>query len=653
MNLDPPLKTDTRLIASGQSGMNRLLHATGLHITLLILISLAIYSNTFHVPFILDDEGSIQLLIPAHGLANYFKGWDGYNYLPNRAFGYFTFALNYEFGGLKLPGYHAVNLVIHTLTGLLVYSLVRQMFRTPYMQGSNTPPEYVRAFAFVVALFFVCHPIQTQAVTYIVQRLTSMTTMFYFAALVCYLRWRIADQKASNRPGWYILALLSTLLAMKTKEISFTLPAIIALFELLFFGMPNRMQILKMTPLLLTVLVIPLTTYYKIKPVIEAAGGKGSFLSDVNTQTYDIVQLTRPEYFFTQLSVIVTYLRLLFFPVNQHLDYDYPITRTILELRPLLSLLLLLSLVTLALYMVIKSRQSPVQSIQQPDTSTPALLRLASLGIFWFFITLSIESSIIVIKDVIYEHRLYLPSFGFFLSMTAFGALALKSLENRFKMARNLLITATACIALFLSIAAYSRNNVWGDWITFWSDNVAKAPAKARPHLILGIGYYYREDFANAMREYQEALRLKPNFIEAYYNMGLVHYAKKEYREAISMYMKVLGISAFDAKQFAQAYNDIGISYSELGEISQAVAAFAAAVKFNPEFVEYRINHAFALATAGNLDDALREYKTALSLAPGNSYALEAIKEVEMQKAGGGKPSSNPLRVPGKKQQVY
>src|SRR5512138_3063149 len=108
-----------------------------IHILILTLVALIAYSNTLQVPMLLDDEGSIQLHKPVHGLANYFaEGWPGYNFLPNRAFGYLTFALNYEFSELNVAGYHLVNLVIHICSALLVYSLTSLTFRTPFMQKS-------------------------------------------------------------------------------------------------------------------------------------------------------------------------------------------------------------------------------------------------------------------------------------------------------------------------------------------------------------------------------------------------------------------------------------------------------------------------------------------------------------------------------------
>jgi tetratricopeptide (TPR) repeat protein len=601
----------------------------------LIIIGMACYANTFHVPFILDDEGSIQLHTPVHGLANYFENWSGYRYLPNRAFGYLTFAINYEFGGLNLPGFHLVNLAIHIGNALLIYALVQLLFRTPFCRHSDKAPPNARMFAFAIALLFVCHPLQSQAVTYIVQRLTSLTTLLYLASLACYLRWRLPQTDDSppsrKRYIWYLLSLAAVVLAMKTKEISFTLPVMILLCEVSFFGWPSRKLLARLSPLLLTIAIIPVTTYRHVMPAMQTAASGGSLLSDVHNPAYNLVRITRWEYLYTQFSVIITYLRLLFFPVNLNLDYDYPINRTFMEPRPLVSLVFLMLVIMLALHLFRISGQRERQRAQGAEDAgiaAPPLLRLASFGIFWFFITLSVESSIVTLQDVIYEHRTYLPSFGFFLSVTALATLGLNRFHQRLPWLRQLAFISVACIVVILSVATYARNHVWRDWLSLWSDNVAKSPNKPRPHNILGIGYFYAGIYDQAIREYQEAIRLKPDFIEPYYNLALVHAAKNEHKEAIIMYLKVLGMSAFDATQHARAYNEIGISYAELGNRDQAVISFATAVRYEPESIEFLNNYAFALANAGSIDAAVRQYQKVLQLAPGNSFAMQALQEL-------------------------
>jgi tetratricopeptide (TPR) repeat protein len=436
---------------------------------------------------------------------------------------------------------------------------------------------------------------------------------------------------------------------MKTKEIAFTLPVIILLYETVFFGWPGRKLIAQMTPLLLTIAIIPYTVYSTVNPLLQPGG---SLLSDVTSPAYSIARVTRWEYLYTQFSVILTYLRLLILPINQNLDYDFPMNLTLTAPRTILSLLALLLLFSLAVYLLMKSNRNASSTRDEERDSQPAehtiptapLYRLAAFGIFWFFITLSVESSIIQIQDVIFEHRLYLPSFGFFLSVVSFTAVGLDRLSSKIRDIRSVATSAVVILVLTLSSATFARNNTWHDWPTIWGDTVKKSPNKPRPHLILGIGYYYRQEMDKALQEYQRAASLKLDYCEAYYNMGLVYKARQQHAEAIPMYLKVLNLSALNAEMYAKVFNEIGTSYADLGDYDQAVKALTDAVKYQPESVEFRNNYAFALRTSGNLQAALKEYQTALSLDPDNEYAQIAIKEIETEKEWGGK--SPPLPAP-------
>jgi protein O-mannosyl-transferase len=194
------------------------------HAVLIILLGLMIYSNTFHVPFQFDDLPVIKQsasLPETFSLSAFLEG--------NRSIGYLSFALNYAVHGLSVEGYHFVNIAIHLTNALLLYILVIVSFITPVLRDT-VPKDRERAIALVSSLLFVCHPVQTQAVTYIVQRFTSLAAMFYLLSLILYVKARTL-----SRPAIYVLSLLCAVLAMKTKEIAFTLPFVIALYEAMFF----------------------------------------------------------------------------------------------------------------------------------------------------------------------------------------------------------------------------------------------------------------------------------------------------------------------------------------------------------------------------------------------------------------------------------
>ncbi len=224
---------------------------------LLTLLSALIYSNTFSVPFQFDDADNIVQNPRIKDLTNFF------NLSGSRYVGFLSFALNYYVGGLQVFGYHLVNLIIHIVNGFLVYCLVLLLFRAESQDSplatDNSHLTTASWIAIATALLFVAHPVQTQAVTYIVQRFASLVTLFYLFTVVCYLKWRLASSESRSRFLWYGGAVLSTVLAMKTKENSFTLPFMILLVEAVFFRSFTRRRWVALIPFLLTLPIIPLS----------------------------------------------------------------------------------------------------------------------------------------------------------------------------------------------------------------------------------------------------------------------------------------------------------------------------------------------------------------------------------------------------------
>jgi hypothetical protein len=378
----------------------------------IVILGIVAYSNTFHVPFQFDDISSIvkNPLIQNISSASLPSVEDVFELSPglkNRFIGYATFALNYQLHGLTVAGYHMVNITIHILNAFLVYWLILITLKTPFFSAGNkhdnSSTDSGAFTAFFTALLFVSHPIQTQAVTYIVQRVAALATLFYVLSLVMYIKARTSDQKNSEsttRSGvraavipvlYYASSLISAVFAMRTKEIAFTLPVIIALYEFMFLRGKWMKRMLYLIPLFLTMLIIPLTLIGVDKPI-------GSIISDVSDASRLQTTISRTDYLFTEARVIVTYIRLLLFPVNQNLDYDYPIYHSIFHPQVFLSFLFLFFIAGVGVYLLIRSG------------ILDSTLRLMAFGIFWFFITLSVESSVIPIVDVIFEHRVYLPN---------------------------------------------------------------------------------------------------------------------------------------------------------------------------------------------------------------------------------------------------
>jgi protein O-mannosyl-transferase len=684
-------------------------------LSLIAVVCLIAYSNTFHVPFQFDDPSSISWKPYVKDINAFFGAQvETDSSFIMRTLTYFTFAVNYRLHGNEVVGYHAVNLAIHLLNGFLVYFLVLLTFRTPYFATANvsfqhslfplvgdcgtSSEEGLRTsrsdkqcfIALFVALLFVSHPVQTQAVTYIVQRLASLATLFYLLSLVMYIKWRLIKQESgvgTKNPKseilypkfgwgstvWYLTSLISAVLAMKTKEIAFTLPLVIALYEFLFFMGPVKKRVLYLLPLLLTMLIIPLSLMGMTKPM-------GDIIGDVSEAARVGSTLTQWEYLFTEFRVIVTYIRLLFFPVNQNLDYDYPVYHSFFDAPVVLSFLFLSALFGTAVYLLYRSRlnisanKSPCPPFTKggqggiTPPKPPALnpmpiaiyFRLIAFGIFWFFITLSVESSVIPIADVIFEHRLYLPSVGFFI--TAVGVLSMvwqrvnirttniekiqpnlplpkgvtspfleKGGKGRFsgkcsstdnppenevwKQPAKIVVAVCGLIIVIFSGATYFRNNIWRTEVMLWEDVARKSPMKARSYNGLGLAYQKEGRIDEAIESLARAVAINPSYAVAYNSLGSAYFRKNLFVRAVEEFSRAIALEPGNAI----FRNNRGLAYAALGETDRAIADYLEALTLEFAYAEAYHNLGSALHGKGLYEKAVEEYTKAITLEADNA----------------------------------
>ena len=597
-------------------------------ILLVLLVGIIVYANTFHVPFVLDDEGSITQNPVIRNLANFYANSSGYDYLPNRYIAFLSFALNYHFGGLAVFGYHMVNLVIHLLAAVLVYVLVLLSFRTPFMQASRLEPRR-NGVALLAALLFVAHPVQTQAVTYVVQRMTSLATMFYLLSLALYvlarlrLEARIAGPGSRNAndvdagipgPGLWgrstpILLLagatISAVLAMFTKPIAFTLPLAILLYEACFFRGSWKRRGSCLLPLLATLPIVPMT-------LIHIGGPSGDILLEAGEQLR-AGGISRLDYLFTQFRVIVTYLRLLILPVHQNLDYDYPVYTTFFTPAVFLSFLLLTAIVVLAVYLCRNTGKAwATSSISDSPRQQPALpptlfadpaARLIAFGIFWFFLALSVESSLVPIADVIMEHRLYLPAFG---AATAFSTTVflLASKITR-PVGRRLLCGAAVLLVVVLGVATWQRNHVWGNAIRLWQDVAAKSPRKGRPINNLGVALEAAGRRAEAFKTLSRAVAVDPGYYKSYYNLADLYLVSGQPAPALPLLQTAIRLKP----DFTEAYVEMGAVLMRAGNFREVATFLERNLDRIGDNAEAHFYLGSAYAFLGNREAAMGELK--------------------------------------------
>jgi tetratricopeptide (TPR) repeat protein len=289
-------------------------------VAVLLLGALA-YSNSVRGEFVFDDLGQIVGNRAIEGFGA-FLGPSGGQVLPNRYVAYLTFALNHLVGGYDPFGWHLVNVAIHLANAVLVWAFVLLAFRSPRLRSSAIAPAS-GAVAFASAAIFVAHPLATQAVSYVVQRITSLATLFYLLAAVLYLAWRLSS-RARSRIALYAGVLVSALLAVRTKEIAFTLPVALALVEWAFLE-GGRRRWLPILPVAAMALLIPLSLVDLGKPA-------SAVLASADESTRVLAPAGRHDYLRTRAVVVARYLGLLAFPVGQVIDHDVAIRRSWLAL---------------------------------------------------------------------------------------------------------------------------------------------------------------------------------------------------------------------------------------------------------------------------------------------------------------------------------
>ncbi len=562
------------------------------------------YADTFQVPFVLDDVTSI--------LSNpLVKSFDFR--LKSRILGDLSFAINYRFGGLEPAGYHAVNLLLHLLNAVFVYLLVQLVFRTPLMTGFSGVTNR-NVFAPMViglgsALLFVTHPLQTQAVTYLAQRVAIMATFFYLGSVLCY-GW---SRLSRSRTGAAILLGLSLLLAVSgvlSKENAVTIPLTILLFETTFFRGEMGRRLLNLAWYLLPLVIVPMVMLGRI-------GFTPDLLAAMSSMTAEGGSPPRLTYLLTQVPVVVSYLRLFFLPMGQNLDHDVPLRSTPLDPVVIVSFLLLASIAVAGVRFWLAARRT--------EAGANPLAGLAAFGVGWLFLTLSIESGLVPIRDVMFEHRMYLPSVGLVMAVNTAGwVLVNRCVGADLVRGAKWFVGCVSVAGVVLGGATFMRNRVWQDEVTLWQDVVAKSPGKARAHGSLGHAYQRAGFPDEALRCYRDAVRLAPRDHVARNNLGTIYLGRKEPEAALEQFREALksGPSSIGVN-----YN-LGLALAALDRLGEAEAAYRKVIGLDPRNDSAFNNLGIVLFRQKRYAESEGAFREAARINPGNESAVRNLANV-------------------------
>ena len=515
----------------------------------LVLSVFLIYSSNLNGPFIFDDsriQNNPQLHLTELTFQNLIKA--GFESSPRtRPVSYMSLGLNYFFHGYETSGYHLVNITIHALTAILLYLLIKTTLNLPLLQSKYRKYSLL---PFAAALIWAVHPLQTQSVTYIIQRMNSLASMFYILSLLLYVKGRLANQAG---PKWalFCCAFVAGLLALGSKESAATLPFFIFLYEWYFLQDLDynwlKKQIFPGLILLLCVVFLVLI-YLGENPL-------GHIMSTYGSRDFTLMQRVMTEF-----RVVFFYITLLLFPHPSRLNLDHDFALSTAMVTPFTTAL---SAVFLLILFVI-------------SISSAKKYRLPSFCILWFLGNLVIESSVIGL-EIIFEHRNYLPSMMAVLLalILIFPVLKHPSLK----------VVFLCMVVLLLSFWTFERNKVWRDTITLWGDCVAKSPNKARPHNNLGVALKKQMHLDEAIEHFKKTVELDPQFAEAYNNLGNTYSLRGNYEEAIKHYRMALKI----VPNNLDLHISIGMALAKNRQFMEALLHYGQALSIQPENQQARM----------------------------------------------------------------
>lgn len=547
----------------------------------------ALYAHTLHSPWYLDDFPTIVQNLQIRDLKTSF-----FRLFSQRGVTLFSFALNYRLSGLSLSSYHLVNICIHLLASWLVFLLLKRV-----VPGRVVLP-------LLGSLTFAGHPLQTQAVTYVVQRMASLSALLFLLSLYLFVRaWEkfSAGQKFGALPhlSFYLGSLAAGVLAIFAKENTAVLPIALMLFARFFLpGEKDWRSLFKYLAPFLLALGLAAICLAADKLLLPLLRGE-SLSNSVGTQLIASTKHNSPlNYFVTELSVLWLYIRMLFLPVGQALDHNYPVATTLVSMKSIAAFSGLAGLGCLAFYF--RDRRP-----------------LLSCGIAWFFLTLVIESSFIPL-DPLFEHRLYLPMFGFVLVLI--DLLSLIPVQKA---------TVFAFLIVFLALAllTWNRNNLWNNQIAFYEDNLKTAPNSERVMSDLAKYYIDRRNYREAETLLQKAMEVNPESENTYINLMTIYGQEGRLTDAYMIINR--GLALFPDSDYLNY--GLGMIYSQRGEFDKAMFYTQKSIRFNPDFALGYINIGRILIRQGRTAEAEPFLRKSIALYPDDAQAHERLAFVLYQ----------------------
>jgi len=525
---------------------------------LLVIVGLLAYHNSFRDGFVFDDE---RYIVKNPRIQQLWPPWEIITE-SSRPVVLLSLAANYALGGLNPWGYHLFNVAVHILAALTLYAVVRRTFATGVLPSDWD--ESAPWLAGMVSLIWLVHPLQTESVTYVIQRGESLMGLFYLLTLYCAIR----GSGLSRSRWWQVGAVACCALGMATKPVMVTAPVVVLLYDRVFLARSWHAVVEQRwrlhAGLAATWLTLPLLLANGSSEWKHSAGFGFGGMSSL-------------QYALTQPGVILHYLRLAFWPRPLCFDYGWqygwPAAQSIGDALPALIVLGGLLVATAWAW-----RHKPA---------------LGFLGVC-FFVLLAPTSSFVPVADLVVEHRMYLP-LAAVVVVVIVGVFALE--RNLVRAGRNtrrmLEWVAGGTIVLLLTALTIQRNRDYRSDLAIWQDTVAKCPDNPRAHHNLGMELGRAGRNREEVEQYIQALWLKPDYADAHYHLGAAAWEAGDRLVAIEHWQQTLRIKP----DYVEAQCSLALALEQTGKVREAIGHYEQALRIKPDYAEALNNLAWLLAT--------------------------------------------------------
>lgn len=551
----------------------------------LAALAFALYGPTADYPFVFDDQNNIRDNRSVHaerldGASLWRAASSG---STNRPVAYVSFAVDHAIGGLDPAAFRRTNVAIHALCAWLVYLLVYRLVSLHARLAGQAAPRSEGAALFVAALaagIFVAHPLQTQSVTYIVQRMSSLSALFTLVALLAWFEGRV--RSGGWRGSWWAGAAIAWGLALCTKETAVVLPALILLVEWFLLQDLDPAWLRRHA------------TRFAAVGLVGVA--LGALVLRAYPYGYELYGFGPGERMLSELRVLWRYLALVFWPVPGalNLGHEVAVSRSLLE--PPTTLLAGLGLLALFAFVVAVARRR----------------RLVAFSVLWFFATLALESSFLPI-ELMYEHRLYLPMLGPAL-LVAHVVAGVRGIGPHRFFSLLAGVLGLGIVALLVAGTA-ARNPTWRDETTLWSDVVAKSPHDARAWNNLGSAHEQEGRLEEAVGAFREAAVLDADYERPRANLGIALHRLGHLEEALVAYDAALVLAAGNA----DTRRNRASALLALGRLEAARDEYQQALRLDSRSASAHYGMGATLARLGRWKESRLHLDESLRLDPRNA----------------------------------